>query len=907
MERKEAVYKGLEFIPVLYEDPSLTSPDYFQISEFPLRLTAGKNLFKLRGHPTNLRVGGALGIEVLDYNGDPIYTEVVDFIDEDKSRVIAIYIYENTSPGDCTITLVAEATTIENNAVPQDWQGKVNLRWKRTVPVNPMVANVSEIIFDKLPVVTVQEQIGVQLDRQYATTQFPTYNTGTVRFTSQNGQPVIELTGGKFESDMKTGTITVASPTNPTPTPAYPVVTTPYVSTIKKILTPTTALLDKEYTVYSSESIFPHTYNQFENSSYSLSYEATPIYVETENSQSFAYIQIEGLEPATGDVSRTKVYTNNKGTVGTWELVNDVELEETEIFVPSTSSLLPDVSIGTFVTQSTIDTYWEAHSYQGNTESTAPTLTWTTESLDLATLIDSSIDITANNSVLTFQNKDAYKGVFIATSSYKVTIDALGTRSSVSGNNDPVLGVYMSGSAFNFNTTDLFNQELPKTLGKRIGELRVSGDSERFDDKVFSFESDNAGHGSIILVVESGVWQVADIRTTTDNDVGYTPNYTRIKTFVETTHKIDNQISFKVEYYNVDGVASKQITYVYDKDWEGGNRYVDGDFSMLTGSLYVADSLNSGVAITGNSGTGFVRSLGYDGFAAGYPGFLLWSGSALAGQNTKGGVPYSGVGLELYLDNSSYFRYSTTDDEIYIATQNFFLGDPNTAFISGSNSNIEISASGFHLTPEGDVTASSFIAVQDGNTLFDSNNEFVDGKNIGRIVYFDRDEFTHTGNIGTSGGTPITASVFETFILPGETNMQLSYMLYYENAHTSLSSTVRAQFFIQSASYTGSQSDETPNHYDSWSIPQQFSSAGSGTSLLAGINSLATGSTGRTIETTSGNTFSSYQGYYVRIYMLINATQGNGASVLKLKGLVWRTSRSVGGSTTPGPAPLLPG
>jgi len=326
-----------------------------------------------------------------------------------------------------------------------------------------MVANVSEIIFDKLPVVTVQEQIGVQLDRQYATTQFPTYNTGTVRFTSQNGQPVIELTGGKFESDMKTGTITVASPTNPTPTPAYPVVTTPYVSTIKKILTPTTALLDKEYTVYSSESIFPHTYNQFENSSYSLSYEATPIYVETENSQSFAYIQIEGLEPATGDVSRTKVYTNNKGTVGTWELVNDVELEETEIFVPSTSSLLPDVSIGTFVTQSTIDTYWEAHSYQGNTESTAPTLTWTTESLDLATLIDSSIDITANNSVLTFQNKDAYKGVFIATSSYKVTIDALGTRSSVSGNNDPVLGVYMSGSAFNFNTTDLFNQELPKT------------------------------------------------------------------------------------------------------------------------------------------------------------------------------------------------------------------------------------------------------------------------------------------------------------------------------------------------------------------------------------------------------------------------------------------------------------
>jgi hypothetical protein len=42
MERKEAVYRGLEFIPVLFEDTSLTSPEYFQISEFPTRLTAGK-------------------------------------------------------------------------------------------------------------------------------------------------------------------------------------------------------------------------------------------------------------------------------------------------------------------------------------------------------------------------------------------------------------------------------------------------------------------------------------------------------------------------------------------------------------------------------------------------------------------------------------------------------------------------------------------------------------------------------------------------------------------------------------------------------------------------------------------------------------------------------------------------
>ena len=137
---------------------------------------------------------------------------------------------------------------------------------------------------------------------------------------------------------------------------------------------------------------------------------------------------------------------------------------------------------------------------------------------------------------------------------------------------------------------------------------------------------------------------------------------------------------------------------------------------MLTGSLYVADSLNSGVAISGYKDTGFVRSLGYEGFTAGFPGFLLWSGSALSGSaGTKGGVPYSGVGLELYLNTASYFRYSTADDELYVATRNFFLGDPNTSYISGSNGILEISSSNFLLSSSGDVFAND--ATFTGNAL----------------------------------------------------------------------------------------------------------------------------------------------------------------------------------------------
>ncbi len=903
MKRKEAVYKGLQFIPIWFEDTSLTSPDYFQISEFPTRLTAGKNLFKLRGNPTNLKVGGFLNIEVLDYNGDPIYSEVIDYIDEDKSRVVAIYIYEETSPGDCTITLVAEA-----DAAPAQWQGKANVRWTRTVPVNPNVSNISEIIFETLPTLQIQEQVGVQLDRVYTNGQFPTYNTGTAKYFLYNGQPAIEIIGGLLTSDMKSGTVTVSSPLNPTPTPIYTPSTTTYTSTIKKILSPTVALLDTLYTVYSSQSISEHTYNTFDASAYSISYEATPDYVPTQNSESFALVQINNLSPSTGDVSRVKLFVNSNGTIGTWELINDIELEETEIFVSSTSSMYPDQSIGSIVSQSIIDTYWNAHTYIGAIETTAPTLTFTTQSLNNSMIIQNNVNINANNAVSVAQINSAYRGIFIEKSEYKVTIDAIGT---VSGSNSAVLSLYLSGSSFDYDSTDYFNQDFPVKLGKRIGELRVTGTTQRFDDVVFNFESDSAGTGVLLLVVESGLWQVADIRTTTDNDSGYSPNYTRFRTMVPTVHKSDNQLTFKTEYYNVNGEKSKQISYVYNKNWEGGNRYIDGDYSMLTGSLYVADSLETGVAISGYKNTGYIRSLGYEGFTAGFPGFLMWSGSALSGSlGTKGGVPYSGVGLELYGDANNYFRYATNPSELDVHTETFFLGDPTSQYISGSNGNLEISSSGFYLTAAGDVTASAFLAVNGSTVLFDSNNEYADGLNIGRVIYFDQNEYTIdlANMVGITPFPTLTTSSlysgpsFHAFILPGETRLQASFT--WQIDRTDAIGLPNKSFVLYATvmnAITGSNtgldsygifnSGSTfilPISLDASSIPENSKRSGA-----------ITGNYGSNTDLSLTNR----QGNYVLIHTSILYSGGTVALTgsLKMKNFVFRTSREVGAVTAPLP------
>ena len=906
MKRKEAVYKGLEFIPTYFEDTSLTSPEYFQITEFPNKLTAGKNLFKLRGHPTNLEPGGVLAVEVLDYNGDPIYSEVIDFIDDDKSRIIAIYIYEETSPGDCTITLLAEASNIQGAPPPTEFQRKPNVKWSRSVPVNPNISNISEIIFESIPEVTVAEQVGVQLDREYpGGIQEPTYNTGTIQYISLNNQPAIQVTDGTFIADMEGGTLTVANPINPTPTPNFTVSNVGFTSTIKKILNTGSALLDTEYTVFSSQSIFPHTYNAFQDSAFEIKYEATPTFVETQNSQSYAYIEVKGLEPATGDVSRIKIFTSNKGTPGVFDLVNDLELEETEILIGNTSSILPDKSIGVFSSQSLIDN-WETHTYQGFSEIAGPTLTFATQSLANGATINSSTNITNRNTVHVFQPTSSISSVFIGKSAYKVTLDAIGTRSSVSSNTDPILSIYASGSAFDFDTTDFFNKEMAVFLGKRVGEIKINGDSERYDDAAFSFETDRDGEGTLLFVVESGEWQIADIHVTSDNDIGYTPNYTRIKTPIETTHKIGNQISFKLEYYNVDGVRSRQVSFVNNLDWEGGNRYIDGNFSLMTGSLFVADTLETGVAISGIPNAGFIRSLGYQGLDAGFGGWMIWSGSALPGQTSKGNA-YSGVGLELFNDTENFFRYSTSDNEIDIRTKKFFLGDVSSTFVSGSNGNLEIKSDNFHLTPEGNITASAAVFIDNsGNTMFDTNGQFVDALNVGRVLFHDDTEISiDMSNLPSSAtamtGSNVAGPLFHTFILPGETNIQMSFT--YKIARTdsiAAAKNIKINAYIAGAVTGSSVSTAASNDLLSYGLFTDITSLGSKTIVNSNAGGVSQDVSGAETFTFSNNKVNKFQGRYVLIFTtFFTPFPGGVTGTLNVKNLVARSGRLLGSSIAP--------
>ena len=94
------------------------SDGFFNIIEFPDKLKAGKNLFKLRTNTTIFVDDSLIHVEVIDFNGDPIYTEPLQYIEKDGTRVISIYIYPDTSPGLATVYVARRVQVFGGQNIP---------------------------------------------------------------------------------------------------------------------------------------------------------------------------------------------------------------------------------------------------------------------------------------------------------------------------------------------------------------------------------------------------------------------------------------------------------------------------------------------------------------------------------------------------------------------------------------------------------------------------------------------------------------------------------------------------------------------------------------------------------------------------------------------------------------------
>ena len=906
MIHKIRQFEGLDELPVYITDETPLSPNYFDVTLLPKTLHAGKNVIRLKGNDENLKVGTAVFIEILDFNGDVIYHEVADFLYEDKSRIIVFYIYEDTPPGEATLTILGEtATDLDGNPVPDEYKRVPNVKWKAYFSVDNTQRNNTEIIFtdDNTPVVTVSEKIRPYLVRDFETTQFVTQSAGTVDYKLSGENPTITLSGDRFRREHIGATVKI-TPNNANPAIDINVDDSTFWGTIKSVPTTASAVLSGKYFLTANDSSFTYTANEMSNCNYEIHYQALPNFLETQNLRSLGYIQVNNVDPASGDVYRAKTFIRSKGSSAAWELVDDTVLKESEFqdILIDPGSIDIKTRLGVFLGQDTIDNYWKSELTQRQNGNVVldPTTFVSNQTLtyDSGSRLLDSMCITSNTSttypqefvkVYTSGSLGMFTKTFEQNGQYDLEFNAVCVKSSLLGSGRvPYIELYISGSAFATNGTE-------SSLGKKIGEFDIqkinpgsSGLTARFDNENITFQADEKGDGVLILKVNAGDWYISDLSIKPSFELGFNPCQTTSVIALPTEH-VNDQLDFKIEYYDFENNQSKFISYCDSCEFAGGNTYIGGVKNLLTGSLFVGNGTGSGVEINGITG-GYVRSVGYYGFESAsqtpsFPGFAIWSGSGLTEES---GEDYNGVGLEMHAGGTNgSFKFRTHPTPVFeVTTPSFFFGDA-TNFLSGSNGNIEIYSNGgiFHLKPNGQITGSGVHVTNGSTVLLDTAGRYADLLNLGRIWTTDSTEYVSSAptnenpslGTGSINGELVTSGV--TYILPGETTINLDCSYDFTSPGTSTTAFTQLTFASASESVYDQFGGET-----GVILKAQFMF---GTSPLESSGSFR-------LKSTSITDIGSFQGELVE-WKLKTYYLGDPITDLKYKSICLRSSGTQGG------------
>ena len=514
-------------------------------------------------------------------------------------------------------------------------------------------------------------------------------------------------------------------------------------------------------------------------SNFTASFIQPTLTIQTENSSSFADIILSNIEPATGDVYRVKTLFKPSGQFGDFIDLGDSILERTDVLI-DTQSLETNVTVGAyyenfgiFENLAEINQYWTGSALGTISTANPLTITYNVDTLIGGAKITPTTTAFQTNDAAIFSIKPQYQQQLYAGTEYIIVFNIATapdiTSFTTTNTNipNPRLDVYISGSAINkqeaftrvttgnvesvtnFNATLNGNFQDNGRLGTRIGTYETTNIGGTVATVTFRFIAEEDGPFDLKFVTRRGSFILGEIQVLANKETGFSPNYVRINKRIPTEH-LNTPLTFKFQFFNFRGDKADAEAIAYGAIFDGDNTYIDGVNNLITGSIFISDQIGSGMEIAGTN-SGFMRSVGYEGFTSasnpakgGAAGWMIWSGSVLP----QSGDNYGGVGLELIADANNYLQYRTYPNSVFIVkAETFFLGS-SSQYLSGSSGNIEISSSNFHLTAQGNVTASNalFTGVALANIIRDKT-VVITAANSGS--YLRTDDF---GNITTKTG-----------------------------------------------------------------------------------------------------------------------------------------------------------
>ena len=463
----------------------------------------------------------------------------------------------------------------------------------------------------------------------------------------------------------------------------------------------------------------------------------------TVNIVSYADVLIDRMRTFSGDVFKTKVYVRPEGSFDDFKVLAELPVEAGELLVDP-NSVGRGERTGYFENQADINQYWDKFGGTNGNIGTAPEFFTVTMNYNNDIVLDAvklSGSLATFTDQMRYQLKSAYKFQLKAGIDYNLTFNAYGKKGV---NKRALLLPYISGSSMYASSTE-FSDEVTQNkviensnYGKRLGALEILTDDDDevdFKSVTTEFVPDRNGDAIVQFRNVEGEWYISDISVSPATDTGFSPSFFTFEKEMppEFQHKRPETFEFMVEFYDSNNNIADSIAFNSGSTFDGANAFMSGNDNTMAGSLFIGgDTTSSGMHFGGVSstipetggagaqGSGFMRSVGYQGFIsasnpslAGTFGFMIYSGSVLP----DSGDNYAGVGLEL-IGASGSLKFRTNPSVFEVQADAFFVGKTTTQFISGSGGQIEISSSGFHLRPAGEVTASSILLGDKDNNQF---------------------------------------------------------------------------------------------------------------------------------------------------------------------------------------------
>jgi hypothetical protein len=589
--RRSVFPQRLNRVDVLIEDRGPRS-DYFKISQFDGYFYGGRNAFLIAGS-TTLRPRSKVLVEVVNKDGGTVFCAPVPSFIEGNSRLYQAEVYKDTPIGAGKIIILGSTNTFaDGTPVPDEWLGKINVRWVTDVTISPLVKNRTPIRFERPPQLFVEEKfypepsssffsqsISVPVDIEFEPKYFNVYHNGylaKIKNVTEENRYFTKYLGGKF-----TGSIEFSDGT----TTETAIIDLPITKIFNAGLAEANGNLiigDKGTTIkqafVSSSGEYVSPINSIGNrsitSSLSINYNELAVN-DTGSPISFAKLRVVNLSTISGEIDKVRFSYKASTDPGGFTLLGEVPTRVIELFAADIDSRIVDT--GKFNDIPDIDEYWYSATMSLDLEIPNYYLTSSIievsqfsdqccgtllDSINASPIVDGKWVTDDDNIPLPYiiGNRENNSTLLFPQSEYTLKFDAIVQR--ISGSIDPYedvtdpnyipdysLEVYLvpvSGS----NTRILERNP----LGQLIGKLTPSQtfQIQNFENTEFNFTPsiNVSGECGIRILVRGGFWNIANVSMKVAEEDFFSPD--EVDALLPVLNYKNDVITFQAEFLDVD-------------------------------------------------------------------------------------------------------------------------------------------------------------------------------------------------------------------------------------------------------------------------------------------------------------------------------------------------------------------